>query len=173
MKFSAKLKGQTDVTITPQVSGQLMKICVTEGDQVKKGQVLFMIDSRSARLDLESAQANLQATIAQENSAKLEYESNKNLFEKKIVSQYTLTSSENSYKQAQASVAYVGTHELMDNGKAQYLEVLTAQESLLSAQLNEASNMYNGAQAIIALYIALGGGTRLEVRDPSLTRREW
>ena len=56
--------------------------------------------------------------------------------------------------------AYVGTHELMDNGKAQYLEVLTAQESLLNAQLNEASNMYNGAQAIIALYIALGGGTK-------------
>ena len=34
--------------------------------------------------------------------------------------------------------AYIGTHELMDNGKAQYLEVLTAQESLLNAQLNEA-----------------------------------
>jgi NodT family efflux transporter outer membrane factor (OMF) lipoprotein len=56
--------------------------------------------------------------------------------------------------------AYVGTHELMDNGKASYLEVLTAQESLLSAQLNEASNLYSGAQAIIALYIALGGGTK-------------
>jgi outer membrane protein TolC len=48
----------------------------------------------------------------------------------------------------------------MDNGKAAYLEVLTAQESLLSAQLNEASNMYNGAQALISLYIALGGGTK-------------
>jgi NodT family efflux transporter outer membrane factor (OMF) lipoprotein len=56
--------------------------------------------------------------------------------------------------------AYVGTHELMDNGKASYLEVLTAQESLLSAQLNEATNMYDGAQALIALYIALGGGTK-------------
>ena len=56
--------------------------------------------------------------------------------------------------------AYNGTHELMDNGKAEYLEVLTAQENLLSAQLNEAQNMYNGAQAIIALYIALGGGTK-------------
>ncbi|MDO4994823.1 MAG: TolC family protein, partial [Bacteroidales bacterium] len=56
--------------------------------------------------------------------------------------------------------AYKGTHELMDNGKANYLEVLTAQESLLSAQLSEAMNMYNGAQAIIALYIALGGGTK-------------
>ena len=56
--------------------------------------------------------------------------------------------------------AYVGTHELMDNGKSNYLEVLTAQETLLNAQLSEAMNMYNGAQAVIALYIALGGGTK-------------
>ena len=56
--------------------------------------------------------------------------------------------------------AYTGTHELMDNGKASYLEVLTAQESLLSAQLSEAMNIYNGSQAVIGLYIALGGGTK-------------
>ena len=56
--------------------------------------------------------------------------------------------------------AYIGTHELMDNGKSNYLEVLTAQETLLNAQLSEAANMYNGAQAVIALYIALGGGTK-------------
>ena len=56
--------------------------------------------------------------------------------------------------------AYKGTHELMDNGKSNYLEVLTAQESLLNAQLSEAMNMYNGAKAFIALYIALGGGTK-------------
>ena len=56
--------------------------------------------------------------------------------------------------------AYVGTHELMDNGKSNYLEVLTAQESLLNAQLSEAMNMYNGSQAVIALYIALGGGVK-------------
>ena len=104
-KFSARMKGQNDVTVTPQVSGQLIKIAVTEGQQVKKGQVLFVIDSRNAQLELEAAQANLQAALAQENSAKLEYESNRNLFEKKIVSTYMLSNSENSYKQAQAAVA--------------------------------------------------------------------
>ena len=105
MKFSAKLKGETDVTITPQVSGQLVKICVTEGDLVKKGQVLFIIDQRDAQLELQSAQANLQAAIAQENSARIEYESNKNLYEKQIVSKYTFETAENSYNQAKASVA--------------------------------------------------------------------
>ena len=104
-KFSARMKGQNDVTVTPQVSGQLIKIAVTEGQQVKKGQVLFVIDSRNAQLELEAAQANLQAALAQENSAKLEYESNRNLYEKKIVSTYMLNNSENSYKQAQAAVA--------------------------------------------------------------------
>ena len=56
--------------------------------------------------------------------------------------------------------AYTGTHELMDNGKASYIEVLRAQESLLDAQLSSAMNMYYGAESIIALYIALGGGTK-------------
>ena len=111
MKFSAKMKGQADVTIMPQVSGQLMKICVQEGQQVNKGQTLFVIDSRNAQheveaaqANLQAAQANLQAAIASESSAKLEYDSNKNLFEKKIVSSYMLDNSLNTYKQAQAAV---------------------------------------------------------------------
>ncbi|MBO4658931.1 MAG: efflux RND transporter periplasmic adaptor subunit [Prevotella sp.] len=112
MKFSAKLKGQADVTISPQISGQLMKICVTEGQQVSRGQTLFIIDSRNAQHELESAQANLQAAQAnlqaaqaQASSAKLEYESNKNLFDKKIVSSYMLENSKNNYNQALAAVS--------------------------------------------------------------------
>ena len=68
----------------------------------------------------------------------------------------------NTYYHRQVQVlheAYTGTHELMDNGKASYIEVLTAQESLLNAQLSQAMNMYDAAQAVIALYIALGGGS--------------
>jgi outer membrane protein TolC len=56
--------------------------------------------------------------------------------------------------------AYFGTHQLMDAGKANYLEVLTAQERLLGSQINEAFNLYSGARAVIALYIALGGGSK-------------
>lgn len=56
--------------------------------------------------------------------------------------------------------AYDGTHELMNNGEATYIEVLTAQEGLLNAQLAEAANQYEGNQALINLYIALGGGAQ-------------
>lgn len=105
IKFSAKMKGKTDVTITPQVSGQLMQICVVEGQRVTKGQTLFVIDQRNAQLDLENAQANLYSAQASESNAKLEYESCKNLYEKKIISKYLLDDAYNDYMQAQANVA--------------------------------------------------------------------
>ena len=92
LKYSATLKGTSDVTIKPQISGQLMEVCITEGQQVKKGDVLFRIDSRDKELELQSAEANLLAAEAQESSAKLEFESNKNLYSKGIVSKYVLAS---------------------------------------------------------------------------------
>lgn len=105
IKFSAKMHGQNDATITPQVSGQLMQICVSEGQQVQKGDVLFKIDARNAELELDAAEANLLAAQANASSAKMELESNKNLFAKNIVSRYMLDNSENNYKQAQAAVS--------------------------------------------------------------------
>ncbi len=56
--------------------------------------------------------------------------------------------------------AFDGTHELMKAGKANYLEVITAQEALLRAQLSEVTNAFSGNQALINLYIALGGAVQ-------------
>ena len=38
LKFSATLKGTSDVTITPQISGQLMEVLITEGQQGSESQ---------------------------------------------------------------------------------------------------------------------------------------
>ncbi|MDY6436951.1 MAG: TolC family protein, partial [Bacteroidales bacterium] len=53
--------------------------------------------------------------------------------------------------------AYSSTTELMNNGSTTYLEVLTAQESLLSAEFTRVQNQYEMIQALINLYSALGG----------------
>lgn len=105
LKYSARMKGKSDVIITSQASGQLLKSCVKEGEQVKAGQVLFLIDDRQARLTLADAEANLAAAIAMENSAQLEYNSNKNLYDKGIVSSYMLNTAQNEYNHAKAAVA--------------------------------------------------------------------
>ncbi len=61
---------------------------------------------------------------------------------------------------ANASATALGNGLADVEAKASYLEVLTAQESLLNAQLSEAMNMYDAANAVIELYIALGGGSK-------------
>ena len=50
------------------------------------------------------------------------------------------------------------TKELFNLGTSTYLEVLTAEQSYLSAQLSEVSDTYDQMQAVINLYQALGGG---------------
>lgn len=54
--------------------------------------------------------------------------------------------------------AYRSTSLLMEHGNTTYLEVLTAQQSLLSAQLQQTANRFVEIQSIINLYQALGGG---------------
>ena len=58
----------------------------------------------------------------------------------------------------QKSVEY--TQELLTLGTSTYLEVLTAQQSLLNAQLSGVSDRYQQLQAVVNLYHALGGGVK-------------
>lgn len=55
------------------------------------------------------------------------------------------------------SEAYKATHELMTKGTSTYIEVITAQDNLLNAQLAQVENSYQSAIALIRLYSALGG----------------
>ena len=54
--------------------------------------------------------------------------------------------------------AYQSTSLLMKHGNTTYLEVLTAQQSLLSAQLQQTANRFKQNQNLVNLYQALGGG---------------
>ncbi len=55
--------------------------------------------------------------------------------------------------------AYEATDLMMKHGSTTYLEVLTAKQTLLSAQLSQTANTYAELSAIITLYQAVGGGT--------------
>ena len=56
--------------------------------------------------------------------------------------------------------AVKATTLLMEHGSATYLEVLTAQQSLLAARLTRLTNRYNEISSVITLYQALGGGAQ-------------
>ena len=105
LAYSATIRGKQDVAIMPQVGGTITKVCVTEGQQVRAGQTLFIIDQVPFQAALRTAQANVQAAKAQLATAKLNYDSQKELFAQQVVSQHTLSTAENGYLTAQAGLA--------------------------------------------------------------------
>ena len=75
------------VTVRPQIGGILSEVHFHEGQEVKKGDVLFSIDPRPAQAALAAAKAALARDRAQLENAKIQFEREQKLFAQKLVSQ--------------------------------------------------------------------------------------
>ena len=105
LTWSAAIRGTGDVSIVSRCTGTLTAIKAKDGQRVKAGDVLFEIDNRSAMNNLEHAKADLQTALANLSNAQLEAESNKDLAERGIISDYLLRTSLNTLMSAEAQVA--------------------------------------------------------------------
>lgn len=103
--YPASIRGIQDVEIRPKVSGFITKICVKEGQTVKAGQLLFVIDNVTYEAAVRQAQASVNTASASLNTAKLTYENSKKLFANKVIGSYEMQSAQNSYESAQAQLA--------------------------------------------------------------------
>ncbi|WP_295960752.1 efflux RND transporter periplasmic adaptor subunit [uncultured Alistipes sp.] len=103
--YSATIRGRQDIDIYPQVSGTISELCVNEGQVVSKGQTLFIIDQVPYKAALQTAEANVAAAKAGVATAQLTYDSKKELFAKNVVSQYDLSTAENTLLTAKAQLA--------------------------------------------------------------------
>jgi multidrug efflux system membrane fusion protein len=79
------------VTVKTQVDGRIDKVLFTEGQHVKKGDVLIQIDPRPFAIQLETAQAKLAQDAANEKNAKLNADRYKTLSQQNLIAvqQYT------------------------------------------------------------------------------------
>ena len=103
--YPAVIRGIQDVEIRPKVSGFITKICVNEGQAVKAGQLLFVIDNVTYEAAVRQAQAAVNTASASLNTAKLTYENSKKLYANKVIGSYELQSAQNSFESAQAQLA--------------------------------------------------------------------
>ena len=103
--YSATIRGRQDIDIYPQVSGTLTKVCVTEGQRVKNGQTLFIIDQVPYEAALQTAVANVKSAEAALATAQLTYESKEELYKENVVSAFDLSTAKNSLLAAKAQLA--------------------------------------------------------------------
>ena len=157
--YPATIKGVQDVEVRPKVSGFITKLNVHEGEYVRAGQVLFVIDNatyqaavRQAQAQVNSAQssvaqaqagvvqanASLNSANAQAATSRLTYSNSKNLYNNKVIGDYELQSAKNAYETAQAAVRQAQSGVASANAAVRQAEagVRQAQAMLASAKDN-------------------------------------
>ncbi len=108
--------------------------------------------------------ANLKIAKAQQEEASIAFEMALLTAGSEVndaLMQYQTAKGKAGYYEKQVSsleIAAKSTALLMKHGNTTYLEVLTAQQTLLNARLNNIANRFSEIQSIITLYRALGGG---------------
>jgi len=110
---SAFLSGQTEAhrrsTLTPKVSSTVTRVLVRDGDIVKSGQALVVLDTQDFALRTQQAEAALQAAKVQLDSAKLDWNRAKALLDDKAVPQAQFDMADARLKGAQAGVLQAET----------------------------------------------------------------
>jgi HlyD family secretion protein len=109
---NGKIQPETEVKISPDVSGEIVYLFVKEGEYVEEGKLLLKIKPdiyismrNRVRASLNSAKARLAQVEAQYIQSNLSYERNKKLWEQQTISESDYESAEASYKMAKADLS--------------------------------------------------------------------
>ncbi|QWR77357.1 efflux RND transporter periplasmic adaptor subunit [Candidatus Magnetomonas plexicatena] len=135
----------TTISVGTQVSGTIKEIFVDYNSPVKKGQLIARIDPdtfqaqvNQAQANLKLARANLKKSKASLNDAQRGMKRNKELFEKKFISQSDMDTSETNYLTASATV------------DASVAQVEQAQAALILSESNlKYTNIYAPVDGIV------------------------
>jgi HlyD family secretion protein len=142
---SGKIEPETEVKISPDVSGEIVELPVKVGDRVTKGQLLAKIKPdiyesfleraeaavSTARAQLLSAKARLEQAKAGFEKAETNYQRNKKLMEKKLISPAEFESNEVSYESARAE-----NEAAVQNVKSAEYNVTSSEAALKEAKDN-------------------------------------
>jgi len=104
-EFSGRIEAIESVELRPRVSGYIDQVNYREGQEVKKGDVLFTIDPRSYRAELSRAEAALGRARAQASLSRGEAERARRLSEQQAISTETYEQRRAAAEQAQADMA--------------------------------------------------------------------
>jgi len=106
---NGKIQPETEVAISPDVSGEIVDLVVNEGDEVVKGQYLLKIKPEAyqmarnrAEASLNNARARQKQAEAQLEMASLDYKRNSTLFEQDAISKSEFDQSLTTYNSALA-----------------------------------------------------------------------
>lgn len=100
--YPTTIQGRQDVDVFAQITGKIVKVCVTEGQSVKKGQTLFVIDPVPFQAAYNTAKANVNEARARLATARMNYQTSQKLHDSKLIGGVEYRTTQNALAQAQA-----------------------------------------------------------------------
>jgi membrane fusion protein (multidrug efflux system) len=122
-QYSARMTGRQIVEVRPQVAGCITRICINEGNAVRKGQTLFVIDQVPYRAALEVAVAARKSAEARLATARMNYENETLLKKGQVVSDVSVETMRNALQEAEAALAQAKAQEVNARNNLSYTEV--------------------------------------------------
>jgi multidrug efflux system membrane fusion protein len=104
-EFTGRLQAVESVEIRPRVSGYIDKVAFTEGSQVKRGDLLFVIDPRPYKADADRAAADVKRYRTALDLARIELTRVQRLKDSGAVSEEELDERKSALAQTEANVA--------------------------------------------------------------------
>lgn len=145
--YPATIKGVQDIEIRPKIAGHIMKVLVDEGDFVKAGQALFMIDAVQYEAAVKQAQAQVNVIKANIATQQLTVNNKKQLLEANIVSRYDYDIAVNSLESLKAQLAQAEASLVSARNNLSYCTVTSPANGVVGSIPFRVGSLVSSAQA--------------------------
>ena len=122
-QYSGRMTGRQIVEVRPQVSGTITRICINEGEAVKKGQTLFVIDQVPFQAALDVAVAARKSAEAHLATARMNYNNERLLQEGHVVGEVSVETTHNALLEAEAALSQAKAQEANARNNLSYTVV--------------------------------------------------
>lgn len=122
-RFVADVHAKNNVEIHVRIPGLLDKVYVSEGQKVKKGQLLFKISDVELQIQLLKAEAVYKSSMADLRIATVELEQAQTLFNKKVIADKELELSKAKHDAASAKVAHASAERKAINQQISFTTI--------------------------------------------------
>lgn len=177
-EFTGRVESPETVQIRPRVNGYIDEVRYSEGREVAKGDVLFVIDQRPYRATLEQAQAELARARAQAALADSEVARAKKLLKSRAISQEEHDQAIAADAQARANVGAVQAAVELARLDLEFTEVRAPIAGLAGRAQVTAGNLVSSGETLLTtvvsldpVYVYFESDEQVYLRSSDLSRR--
>ncbi len=142
------------VSVTSRVSGYMTEVCFKDGDLVKSNDVLFRIDPRQYKAELERAEGNLQQLEAHKVRLDKEYQRAKLLLSRGQISREEYDRYESDFKETEASVILARSNRDLARLNHDWCEVRASATGRLSRRMVDPGNLVKADDTVLTSIVS-------------------